>query len=54
MQNTYVDFRAVKDAVSLRMALDHYGVNWLRKSGDDSAAAAQSTKARGRIPFTST
>jgi len=34
-EQKFVDFRAVKQAVTLRMALDHYGVNWLRKSGDE-------------------
>lgn len=34
-QKTWVDFRAVKEAVSLQAVLGHYGVNWLRKSGDN-------------------
>jgi DNA primase len=37
-----VDFRAVKAAVSFPMVLDHYGVNWLRESGDEL---------RGRCPI---
>lgn len=31
----WVDFRAVKDAVTMEMALNHYGINWLRKSGPE-------------------
>jgi DNA primase len=41
-QGTYVDFRAVKAAVSFPMVLSHYGVNWLRESGDEL---------RGRCPI---
>ena len=41
-QKRWVDFRAVKAAVSMPMALEHYGVNWLRKSGDSL---------RGRCPI---
>src|SRR5690348_10169367 len=38
----FVDFRQVKGAVTIRMALEHYGVNWLRKSGKEL---------RGRCPI---
>lgn len=31
----WVDFRAVKEAVTMEMALNHYGINWLRKSGQE-------------------
>lgn len=31
----WVDFKAIKEAVSIEMVLDHYGVTGLRKSGDD-------------------
>jgi hypothetical protein len=31
----WVDFRMVKAAVTMQMALDHYQVNWLRKSGQE-------------------
>src|SRR5437764_15425087 len=34
-ENTWVDFRTVKAAVSLDAVLGHYGVTWLRKSGDN-------------------
>lgn len=29
----WVDFRLIKDLVTLEMALDHYQINWLRKKG---------------------
>jgi DNA primase len=41
-EKTWVDFQVVKKAVSLQAVLDHYGVNWLRKSGDEL---------RGRCPI---
>lgn len=31
----WVDFRLLKDRVTLEMALDHYQINWLRKKGSD-------------------
>lgn len=31
----WVDFRLVKEAVTMRMALDHYGINWLQTSGHE-------------------
>lgn len=31
----WVDFRAVKDVVTMQMALDHYGIHWLRASGQE-------------------
>jgi len=42
MQENWVDFKAVKTAVSMEMILGRYGVNWLRKSGDEL---------RGRCPI---
>ena len=41
MEN-WVDFKAVKAAVSMEEVLNHYQVNWLRKSGDEL---------RGRCPI---
>src|ERR1044071_4633109 len=35
MTNTWVDFKAVKQALTLQMVLDHYQVNWLRKEKQD-------------------
>jgi len=42
MDRQWVDFRAVKEAVNISMVLDHYGINWLRKRGDEL---------RGRCPI---
>jgi hypothetical protein len=35
MQDNWVDFKAVETAVTLQMVLDRYGVNWLRKKGEE-------------------
>ena len=32
MTKDWVDFRVVKQAVSMQMVLDHYNINWLRKN----------------------
>jgi DNA primase len=42
MENNWVDFRLVKSTVTMAMALDHYQINWLRRSGDEL---------RGRCPI---
>ena len=42
MKNNWVDFKAIKAAVSMEMILGHYGVNWLRKKDDEL---------RGRCPI---
>jgi len=33
MQDNWVNFRAVKAAVTMQMVLDHYGVDWLLEKG---------------------
>lgn len=42
--STWVDFKAVKAAVSISQVLAHYDVNWLKKQGDER---------RGKCPFES-
>ena len=42
MESNWVDFKAVKAAVSMEMVLDRYKVNWLRKKDDEL---------RGRCPI---
>jgi DNA primase len=42
MEKDWVDFRLVKQAVSMQMVLDHYGINGLRKNGNEL---------RGRCPI---
>ena len=42
MEKSWVDFRAVKAAVTMQAVLDRYKINWLRKSGGEL---------RGRCPI---
>ena len=42
MQDNWVDFKAIKAAVTMEMILGRYGVNWLRKKDDEL---------RGRCPI---
>ena len=42
METNWVDFKAIKSAVSMQVILDRYNINWLRKSGDEL---------RGRCPI---
>ena len=42
MQDNWVDFKAIKAAVTMEMVLGRYGVNWLRKKDDEL---------RGRCPI---
>src|SRR5260370_22760869 len=52
--NPFVDFRAVKAAVNISMALDHYGVNWLRKRGDELRGRCPIHKGEGTDTFHAT
>jgi len=42
MTTNWVDFKAIKQAVTIERVLAHYEVNWLRKSGEEL---------RGRCPI---
>jgi hypothetical protein len=42
MQDNWVDFKAIKSAVTMQMVLDRYGVNWLKRKNDEL---------RGRCPI---
>jgi DNA primase len=42
MQNNWVDFNSIKAVVTMEMILGRYGVNWLRKNGEEL---------RGRCPI---
>jgi DNA primase len=42
LENTWVDFKTVKAAVTMQMVLDRYAVNWLRK---------KESELRGRCPI---
>jgi hypothetical protein len=35
MATEWVDFKVIKEAVNMKMALDHYGIKGLTKSGDE-------------------
>jgi len=35
MKENWVDFKAVKQSVSIEAVLSHYDVNWLRKNGKE-------------------
>jgi DNA primase len=51
MQTSFVDFRAVKAVVSMQMVLDRYGVNWLRKNGDELRGRCPIHKGEGTDTF---
>lgn len=51
MQPNWVDFKAVKAAVTVRMVLDHYGVNWLREKGSELSGRCPIHKGKGEDPF---
>jgi DNA primase len=51
MENNWVDFRTIKAAVSLQMVLDHYEVNWLRKSNDELRGRCPIHKGEGQDTF---
>jgi len=42
LKSEWVDFKVIKSAVNLQVVLDHYGINWLRKNGNEL---------RGRCPI---
>ncbi len=49
--DNWVDFKAVKAAVTIRMVLDHYGVNWLRKKGSELHGRCPIHKGQGQDSF---
>ncbi len=51
MQENWVDFKAVKAAVSMEALLARYGVNWLRKSGDELRGRCPIHKGEGQNTF---
>lgn len=50
-EKTWVDFRAVKGAVSLATVLEHYGINWLRKSGGNLVGRCPLHHGKGERSF---
>lgn len=51
MQENWVDFRAIKAAVTMDMVLARYEVNWLRKSGDELRGKCPIHKGEGQSTF---
>src|SRR6266513_2997980 len=51
MQDNWVDFKAVKEAVTMKMLLDRYKVNWLRKSGKELRGRCPIHKGDGQDAF---
>ncbi len=51
MADTWVDFKAVKAAVTLQAVLDRYGINWLRKSKDELRGRCPIHKGEGTDTF---
>lgn len=51
MEKDWVDFRLIKQTVSMQMVLDHYGINWLRKSGNELRGRCPVHKGEGDRAF---
>ena len=53
MQDNWVDFKAIKAAVTMEMILGRYGSTGYGRKKMNYGGAARSTRAKGRAPFTS-
>jgi len=51
METSWVDFRAVKAAVSIQMVLDRYQINWLRKETGDLVGKCPIHRGDGKRAF---
>ena len=51
MKDNWVDFKAVKAAVSMQAVLDRYNINWLRKKGDELRGRCPIHKGEGEDAF---
>ena len=51
MSNSWVDFRLVKESVSIQMVLEHYGINGLQKSGSELRGCCPIHKGEGSRAF---
>jgi DNA primase len=51
MSKEWVDFKAVKQSVSMQMILEHYGINGLRKNGDELRGRCPIHKGEGERTF---
>lgn len=50
-QKDWVDFRLIKQAVSMQAVLDHYNINWLRKNRDEMRGRCPIHKGEGERSF---
>jgi len=51
MENEWVDFRLVKQSVTMQMVLDHYRINGLQKNGNELRGACPIHKGEGSRTF---
>lgn len=51
METNWVDFRAVKAAVTMQLVLEHYQINWLRKRDDELRGRCPIHKGEGQSTF---
>src|SRR5437867_107269 len=51
MTNNWVDFKTVKEAVTIQMALEHYQVNWLRKEQQELVGRCPIHQGEGERAF---
>ena len=50
-KNDWVDFKLIKQAVTIKMVLDHYRINWLRKTRDELRGRCPIHKGEGERAF---
>jgi DNA primase len=51
MENNWVDFKTIKQRVSVQMVLDQYHIDWLRKNGDELRGRCPIHKGEGQSTF---
>ncbi len=54
MQDNWVDFKAVKAAVTMEMVLGHYGINGLEREATNLVGRCPIHKGDGKRAFAST
>src|SRR6266571_262842 len=51
MASNWVDFKTVKEAVTMEMALEHYQINWLRKEKQELVGRCPIHQGEGERAF---
>ena len=51
MQDNWVDFKAIKTAVTIQAVLNRYQINWLRKNGEELSGQCPIHQGEGRNSF---